>query len=311
MATSTLAWGGFFVFVLAMLILDLKLFKSGDEKSSFKKAVIWSCVWVGVALLFNLGVYFWKGSEKALEFLAGYLIEKSLSVDNIFVFILLFEYFCIPTRYQHRVLFLGILGALIMRLVFIVVGIQLLAMFHWLIYIFGAFLVLTGIKMCLKKEGEANPGKNVFVKLAKKIFPVSDELDGEKFFVRKSTGLFATPLFLALIAIESSDVIFAVDSVPAVLAVSQDAFIVYTSNVFAILGLRAIYLVLANVINKFCYLKLGVSAILVFIGAKMIISSFYKIPVGWALVVIFGILTASIVASLLKSKKAQNCARCP
>jgi tellurite resistance protein TerC len=243
----------------------------------------------------------YTNGDAALAFLTGYLIEKSLSVDNIFVFILIFSFFAVPAAYQHRILFWGILGALIMRGTLIAVGVVLLKEFHWIIYIFGAFLIFTGIRMALHKDGEVQPDKNPVVRFFRKFMPVTEKFEDDKFFIRRAGKLFATPLFLVLLIIESTDLVFAVDSIPAIFAVTEDPFIVYTSNVFAILGLRALYFLLANVMDQFQYLKLGLSAVLTFVGIKMVIVDFYKIPVGISLAVVAGILTISIIASLLKA----------
>jgi tellurite resistance protein TerC len=260
-----------------------------------------------------LGIYlFWEklvpgssysNSQAALSFFTGYLIEKSLSVDNIFVFVLLFTFFAVPAAYQHRVLFWGIIGALLMRGALIAVGAALLKEFHWIIYVFGAFLIFTGIRMALHRNEEMHPERNPLIKLLRKIMPVTDTYEGDHFFIRRAGKLMATPLFLVLVLVESTDLIFAVDSIPAIFAVTQEPFIVYTSNVFAILGLRSLYFLLAGVVDKFYYLKLGLSVVLVFVGIKMTIIDFYKIPVGASLGVIATILTISIVASMIRAKK--------
>ena len=246
----------------------------------------------------------YSNREAALAFFTGYLIEKSLSVDNIFVFILIFSFFAVPAAYQHRVLFWGILGALVMRGALIAVGAALLKEFHWIIYIFGAFLIFTGIRMALHKDEEMHPDQNPVVRLFRKLMPVTQEYEGDKFFIRRAGTLMATPLFLVLLIVESTDLVFAVDSIPAIFAVTQEPFIVYTSNVFAILGLRALYFLLANVMDKFQYLKLGLSAVLTFVGIKMVIVDLYKIPVGISLGIIAGILTTSILASLWKAQNS-------
>lgn len=305
-------WVVFNLFVLAMLALDLGVFHRKSHKVSTKEALIWSIVWISLSLIFNLVIYlYWDrmmpnssytNSEAGLAFLTGYLIEKALSVDNIFVFVLIFTFFAVPDAYQHRVLFWGILGALVMRGVMIFAGVALLKQFHWIIYIFGAFLIFTGIRMAFHKDEELKPDQNPVVKLFRRLMPVTKNFEGDKFFIRRSGALMATPLFLVLLIVESTDLVFAVDSIPAIFAVTQEPFIVYTSNIFAILGLRALYFLLANVMDKFQYLKLGLSAVLTFVGMKMVIVDFYKIPVGVSLGVIAGILTVSIVASLWKTK---------
>lgn len=306
-------WVGFNVFVLLMLALDLGVFHRKAHEVSIKEAGIWSVIWISLAFLFNLGIYlFWEklvpgstytSSQAALSFFTGYLIEKSLSVDNIFVFVLLFTFFAVPAVYQHRVLFWGILGALIMRGALIAVGAALLKEFHWIIYVFGAFLIFTGIRMALHRNEEMHPEKNPLVKLLRKVMPVTDTYEGDRFFIRRAGKLMATPLFLVLVLVESTDLIFAVDSIPAIFAVTQEPFIVYTSNVFAILGLRSLYFLLAGVMDKFHYLKLGLSVILVFVGIKMTIIDLYKIPVGMSLGVIAGILAISVIASLLRASR--------
>jgi tellurite resistance protein TerC len=312
MDTPIWLWIGFNVFVLAMLALDLGVFHRKSHAVSGREALGWSIVWISLSLVFNAIIYFYwdqmapnsayTNREAALAFLTGYLIEKSLSVDNIFVFILIFSFFGVPAAYQHRVLFWGILGALIMRGTLIAVGAALLHEFHWIIYIFGAFLIFTGIRMAWNHDENVEPDKNPVVKFFRRFMPVTENFERDQFFVRRAGKLFATPLFLILLVVESTDLIFAVDSIPAIFAVTQDPFIVYTSNVFAILGLRALYFLLANVMDKFRYLKFGLSAVLIFIGVKMVIVDFYKIPVGVSLIVVASILTISILASLWKAK---------
>jgi tellurite resistance protein TerC len=296
-------WIAFLVFVFLMLALDLGVFHRKSHEVKIKEALLWSLVWILLALVFNYFVYLYMGKVKALEFLAGYLIEKSLSVDNLFVFLLLFGYFNVEPKYQHKVLFWGILGALIMRAVFIFAGVALLNSFHWLIYVFGAFLVFTGIKMLSPGDAKVEPEKNVLVRLFKKVFPVTKEMRGGNFFVRENSKLFATPLFVVLIVVEFTDLIFAVDSIPAILAISKDTFIIFTSNVFAILGLRALYFALAGITRYFFYLKYGLAIILAFVGLKMLVSGYYKFPVTWSLAVIFGILLLTIIASVIFPKK--------
>jgi len=295
-------WIGFNVFVLIMLALDLGVFHKKAHDVSIKEAVTWSAIWIFLALVFNIIIYFNFGQQKAFEFLTGYLIEKSLSVDNIFVFVLVFGYFQIPGKYQHKVLFWGIIGALVMRIIFIVAGVSLIQQFHWTIYIFGAFLVFTGIKMITQKDKKMEPEKNPVIKLARKIFNVTDTLQDDKFFIKSDGKKFVTPLFLVLILIEVTDLIFAVDSIPAILAITQDRFIVYTSNVFAILGLRSLYFALAHIVHRFVYLSYGLAVILMFVGLKMIAVDFYKIPVFISLIIIALILSTSILLSLLKTR---------
>jgi len=297
-------WVIFNIFVLGMLALDLLVFHRKAHAVSLREALSWSAVWIALALIFNVGIYYLWGSEKALEFLAGYLIEKSLSVDNIFVFIMIFSYFAVPAIYQHRILFWGILGALIMRAIFIAAGAALLSAFHWIIYIFGGFLIITGIKMFFAGEEKIEPEKNPAVLLLRRFMPITNEFHGQRFFVRIDQRLWATPLFVVLVVIETTDVIFAVDSIPAIFAITMDPFIVYTSNIFAILGLRALYFLLAGIMDMFRYLKVGLSFVLCFVGVKMMLVDFYKIPIGVSLGVVGGILAISILASLVKPKLA-------
>lgn len=299
MPDQILLWIGFNLFVLLMLALDLGVFHRKAHVVKTKEALLWSAVWIAMALLFNLGVYFWQGQKVALEFLTGYLIEKSLSVDNIFVFIMIFAYFGVPALYQHKVLFWGILGALVMRALFIASGVALIERFHWIIYVFGAFLILTGVKMAWQKDKEIHPEKNPLLRLFRRLMPVTDRYHGGAFFVKQAGGSFATPLFVVLLLVETTDLIFAVDSIPAILAITLDPFIVYTSNVFAILGLRSLYFALAGIMPLFHYLNYGLAAILAFVGAKMMLVDFYKIPIGISLGVVAAILLISVVASLL------------
>jgi tellurite resistance protein TerC len=299
MVIDVYVWAGFIAFVFLLLAIDLGIFHRKSHEVKIKEALIWSAVWISLALIFNFGVYVFLGEEKALEFLTGYLIEKSLSVDNLFVFIMLFTFFNVQPKYQHKVLFWGILGALIMRAIFIFAGVALISKFHWIIYIFGAFLIFTGIKMLFHKNEEIVPDKNPMVRLFKKFFPVSEQMHGSKFFVKINAKTVATPLFIVLLVVEFTDLIFAVDSIPAILAISNDTFIIFTSNVFAILGLRALYFALAGITKYFHYLKYGLSAILVFVGIKMVIVGFYKIPIVFSLLTILGILLLSVLASLV------------
>ncbi len=265
-----------------------------------------SAFWIALALLFNAGIYFQMGPDPALKFLTGYLVEKSLSVDNLFVFLLIFADFKVAPQYQHKSLFWGILGALVMRAIFIAAGVTLLNQFHWIIYVFGAFLVFTGIRMLTQKEKEMNHAENPVLKFFKRIMPVTTEFDGGHFFIRQAGKWVATPMFVVLLVVETTDVVFAVDSIPAILAISSDPFIVFTSNVFAILGLRALYFALSGVLNLFHYLSHGLSAILVFIGVKMLISHHVKLHAGIALGVIIGILAISIFFSLIKDARAKQ-----
>lgn len=295
-------WIVFLVFLVLMLVIDLGVFNKKSHTVSNKEALIWSAVWIALALIFNAGVYWFYGHGKALEFLTGYLLEKSLSVDNLFIFVVLFGYFNVPKQYQHKVLYWGIIGAIIMRGVLIVIGTALIVKFNWIIYIFGGFLVITGFKMAFSSDEKVKPDKNPVVKLFKKFFLIKPEFVQDKFFVKENLKLFATPLFIVLIIVESTDLIFAFDSIPAILAITQDPFIVFTSNAFAILGLRALYFVFANFVDKFRFLKYGLAIVLVYIGIKMLISGFYHIPTLFSLSFLVIVLTASVLASLTKKK---------
>ena len=297
---SPLMWAGFIAFVIAMLAIDLGVFHRKAHEVTMKEAAAWSVVWVGLAILFNLGLYQFVGPQLALEFTAGYLIEKALAVDNIFVFVIIFSAFAIPPQYQHRVLFWGVLGALIMRAIFILLGGALLAKFHWMIYVFGGILFVTGIKLLRQNHETFDPKANILVRAFRKLMPVTDELQGDKFLVRQAGKWVATPLMMALVAVEFTDLIFAVDSIPAIFAVTDDPFIVFTSNIFAILGLRSLYFLLAGMIHKFAYLKTGLAFVLLFVGAKMLLMGIYKIPIIASLGVIVLILGASIVVSILR-----------
>lgn len=291
-------WACFLGFVLVMLALDLGVFHRRSHEVKIKEALIWSAVWISLALFFNYGIYVFMGKEKAVEFLTGYIIEKSLSIDNLFVFIMLFTYFNVEAKYQHKILFWGILGALVMRAIFIFAGVALISKFHWIIYVFGAVLIYTGFKMLFHKDEKIEPDKNPLVRLFKKFFPVTEKAQGGKFFVKLEGKTFATPLFVVLLIVEFTDLIFAVDSIPAILAITNDTFIIFTSNVFAILGLRALYFALSGITKYFHYLKYGLSAILVFVGVKMTIVDFYKIPILYSLLVICSILVVSVLVSV-------------
>jgi tellurite resistance protein TerC len=298
-----LLWIGFNLFVLAMLALDLGVFHRKAHAVGMKEAATWSVVWISLALAFNVLIYLWRGPEVALQFFTGYLIEKSLSVDNIFVFVLIFSAFAVPAVYQHRVLFWGILGALVMRGALIAVGATLLKEFHWIIYLFGAFLIFTGVKMALHRHQEMHPERNPVVKLVRRIMPITDTYAGDHFWVRRAGKFMATPLLLVLMLVETTDLIFAVDSIPAIFAVTQDPFIVYTSNVFAILGLRSLYFLLAGVIDKFYYLKLGLAVVLTFVGVKMTLIDIYKVSTGISLGVIASILLVAVIASFVRARR--------
>jgi tellurite resistance protein TerC len=306
MDSQLFLWVIFNIFVLGILALDLLVLHRKAHAVSLREALAWSCAWVSLALVFCLGIYFFRGGEKALEFLTGYVIEWSLSVDNLFVFLVIFSYFAVPAIYQHRVLFWGILGALVLRAAFIATGTALLANFHWMIYVFGGFLIFTGIKLLCAGEEQIEPEKNPAVRLVRRFINITPTYEGQRFFIRKDAKLWATPLFLVLVVVETTDVIFAVDSIPAIFAITLDPFIVYTSNVFAILGLRALFFLLAGVMEMFRYLRVGLSFVLCFVGAKMLIADFYKIPIGISLGVVGGILVLSILASLLKQRKEEG-----
>ena len=300
------AWILFYALVIVMLYADLKLFgRKGQHEVSIKEALQMTFVWIFVSLLFCAGIWFYEGDNKAMEFLAGYLIEKSLSMDNLFVFLMLFSFFGVQRKYQHEVLFWGIFGALILRSIFIFAGAAMVQRFEWILGIFGAFLIYTGIKMFSHKDDESvDPSKNIFVKLFKKFFPVTDQMHEDKFFIIENGKRLATPLFIALLVIETTDVAFAVDSIPAVFSVSRDPFIVLTSNIFAILGLRALYFALAAIAKYFAYLKYGLGIILSFVGVKMLMEvfGFGKVPTGISLLIIFGVLVLSMGLSVILSR---------
>lgn len=304
-------WIGFAAFVLTMLALDLGVFRRRAHSVHFREALVWVGVWVALAMVFNAGIYLgWFGGYaaaergiKAKEFLAGYLLEESLSVDNIFVFLMLFTYFKVSPAFQHKVLFWGILGALVMRAAFIFAGVELIHRFHWMIYVFGGFLVITGVRMGMSSEKQIDPERNPVLRLFRRLMPVTDVYHESRFFVRIDHRLFATPLFVVLLLVETTDVIFAFDSIPAVIAVTHDPFIVYTSNVFAILGLRSLYFAVSGVMDLFHYLVYGLSLVLIFIGVKMLIADVYKIPIEYSLLAIAVVLVVSIVASLLRPRR--------
>jgi len=322
-------YAGFTLFVLLLLALDLGVFHRKAHEVSFKEAATWSVVWITLALLFNAGLYFyadWKFAQDprllaiqgfdpsanswrvALEFLTGYVVEKSLSVDNIFVFVMVFGYFAIPAKYQHRVLFYGIIGALIFRAVFISLGSQLMQ-YHFVIYIFGAFLIVTGIKMMLAPEKEIEPEKNLLIRLFKRLMPVTSDLRGQRFFLKENARIYTTPLFIALLFLELTDIIFAVDSVPAIFALTKEPLIVFTSNIFAILGLRALYFMLAGAVDKFHLLKYGLSVVLMFVGLKMVwLNDWFggKFPISWSLGFILGVIAVSVFASLMFPKNEES-----
>ena len=286
-----------------MLALDLFVFEKPADELKFRQALILSLAWLGMAAGFAVLLYFWRGRDSALEFTAGYLVELSLSIDNLFVFLLVFRYFRVSTEVQHKVLFWGIVGALIMRGVFIVIGIELIQRFHWVIFAFGAFLIYSGIQLLREEEAGVQPEKNTLLRILRRWLPVTEQYEGAKFFVRRER-LYATPLLVVLIVIETTDLLFATDSIPAVLAITLKAFIVYTSNVFAVLGLRSLFFVLAGMIEIFHYLHYGLAIVLMFIGAKMLVSDYYQISTELAIGVVAGVLSLSILASVLVPKRA-------
>ena len=296
-------WVGFTLFILVMLGLDLGVFHRRAHVVGLREAAIWSAVWITMALLFNAGVYLWIGSEEGLAFLTGYVIEKSLSVDNVFVWLVIFSYFAVPPQYQHRVLFWGILGAMVLRGIFIAAGVTLLNQFEWVIYLFGAFLLYTGFKLAFRKEEQVQPERNPVLRLARRFFPVTSDYHGQRFFLRQHGRWIATPLLMVLVVVEATDLVFAVDSIPAILAVTRDPFIVWTSNVFAILGLRALFFLVAGILRYFRYLNVGLALVLCFVGAKMLISDVYHVPTTVSLGAIAGILGTTMLASYLVTRR--------
>jgi tellurite resistance protein TerC len=305
-------WVGFNAFIVGMLAIDLGVFHRGVREVSLKEAAIWSAVWVALALGFNYGIYRYMGKQAGMEFLAGYLLEKALSVDNIFVIVLIFSYFQVPSQYQHRVLFWGVFGALVMRAAMIGMGAYLIHQFSWVLYLFGAFLIWTGYRMARQDDRAIEPKNNPAIRLVRRLIPVTDTFHGSRFFVRDETGpetnsrRMATPLFVVLVLVETTDLIFAVDSIPAVFAVTRDPFLVYSSNAFAVLGLRTLYFLLSGVIGKFRHLKYGLSVVLIFVGAKMLLADVLSIPTGVSLGIIASVLLISIVTSLLFPTQADS-----
>ena len=297
---TPLLWIGFIAFVLGMLALDLGVFNRKPHEISWKEAASWSCVWIALALVFNVGVYYMFGADHALEFTAGYLIEKALAVDNIFVFMVIFRAFAVPAKEQHRVLYWGVLGALVMRAIFIFAGGAMLQRFHWTMYVFGGLLVVTGVRLLFDKHDPEHADNNKVLRIVTRILPATREYHGDNFTIVKDGKRYATPLLVALVAVEVSDLIFAVDSIPAIFAVTTDPFLVFTSNIFAIMGLRSLYFLLAGVVDKFVYLKPALAVVLFFVGVKMLIVDLYKLPIVASLCVIIGILAAAIVASMIK-----------
>lgn len=305
MDASIWLWAGVIGFIVIMLLIDLLIFQREAHEVSMSEAIKWSCFWVFCGLAFGGIIFLIGGSKPAGEYMAGYLIEKSLSIDNIFIFALILSYFAVPLKYQHRVLFFGVLGALVLRAIFIVLGSAILENFAWAIYFFGALLVVTGLKLAVQKETEVHPERNLILRLVRRISPMTSDYRGEAFVVKEAGKWIATPLLAVLIVIETTDVVFAIDSIPAIFAITQDTFIVFTSNAFAILGLRALYFVFAGAMGRFVYLKIGLAVILVFVGIKMLISDLYHIPIGLSLGFIALALTVSIVASLRATREVK------
>ncbi len=302
-ANETLLYAVFLAFILSMLAIDLGVFNRRAHVVTLKEAIFWSVVWTVLALLFNLGIYYYAGTTPALEFFTGYLVERALSFDNIFVFVLIFSYFGVPPRYHHRALFWGVIGALLTRAIFIGTGAALIARFEWVLYLFGIVLVVSGWKMMTEKNVEVHPDKNIFIRAARTVFPVATGYESGRFFLRKEGVLHCTSLFLVLLTIESTDIVFAVDSIPAVFGVTKDPFIVFSSNIFAILGLRATYFLLAGVMETFHYLSYGLSLVLIFIGLKMLLADFVHIPIGTSLGIVLVVLTLAVIASLVRRRR--------
>jgi tellurite resistance protein TerC len=300
---ETLLFVGLTLFILLMLALDLGVFNRTPHRVTMKEAAIWTSVWVSLAMIFNLGVWYFAGPETALQFLTGYIIEESLSVDNIFVFVMIFSYFGVPAEYQHRVLFWGVLGAIIMRSLFIAAGAALIARFDWIFYVFGIILLISGWKMMKSKGVEVHPDNNLLVRLARRIFPVETGYASPAFFVRKNGKLHVTTLFIVLIAVETTDIVFAVDSIPAIFGITRDPFIVYSSNLFAIMGLRSLYFLLAGIMGSFYYLSHGLAFVLIFIGFKMLLAGVLHIPIGISLTVVLGTIALSILFSIRHKRR--------
>ena len=303
MSSQVLWWVAFGIIVFVLLVLDLKVFHRKSRVITLKESLLWTAFWVGLALLFNLGIYLWRGHESALQFLTCYLIEESLSVDNLFVFLMVFSYFAVPPAYQHKALFWGIIGAIVMRLAFIVAGVTLLERFDWVFYIFGAFLIITAFRMAFQKDKEIDPGKNPVLRLFRRFVPVTSGYENDRFFVKRAGRYIATPLFIVVLVVETTDVVFALDSIPAALGITLDPFIVYTANIFAILGLRSLYFALAGVMRLFHYLHYGLVVVLIFVGVKMLIADFYKMPIEIALGTVVGVLLISVIASIIWPRK--------
>jgi len=304
--TSPLLYVFFTAAIIALLLVDLGLFQRKERDIKIKEALGWSAVWITLALLFNVGLFFWHGKEASLQFLTGYLIELTLSVDNLFVFVLIFMYFKVPTQYQHKVLFWGIIGAQVMRGLLIGLGVALIWKFHWILYLFGIFLVFTGVKMGFQKEAaEISPERNVLVRIFRKFMPITAGYHGSRFFVKLDGRRYATLLFVVVLVVETTDLLFALDSIPAIFAITTDPFIVYTSNIFAILGLRSLYFALAGLMNLFHYLKIGLAVVLTFVGTKMLLAEVFPIPIMLTLLVVGGVILLSVLASLIWPKREE------
>jgi len=302
--TSPLLYVFFTAAIIALLLVDLGLFQRKERDIKIKEALGWSAVWITLALLFNVGLFFWHGKEASLQFLTGYLIELTLSVDNLFVFVLIFMYFKVPTQYQHKVLFWGIIGAQVMRGLLIGLGVTLILKFHWILYVFGMFLVFTGIKMGFQDEAaEISPERNILVRVFRKFMPITAGYHGSRFFVKLDGRRYATLLFVVVLVVETTDLVFALDSIPAIFAITTDPFIIYTSNIFAILGLRSLYFALAGLMNLFHYLKIGLAVVLSFVGTKMLLAEVFPIPIMLTLLVVGGVILLSILASWIWPKR--------
>ena len=297
------AWLVFGAIILVLLVLDLKVFHRKSGVITIKQSLLWTAFWISLALLFNIGIWLWHGGKPALNFLTCYLIEESLSVDNLFVFLMVFSFFAVPAAYQHKVLFWGIIGAIVLRLAFIEAGATLLENFDWVFYIFGAFLIIAALRMAFQKEKEMHPEKNPILKLLRKFVGVTDNYEGDRFFIKRFGKYVATPLFIVVVVIETTDLVFAMDSIPAAFSITTDKFIVYTANIFAILGLRSLYFALAGIMPLFHYLKYGLVVVLMFVGVKMLLAQHYEIPTGIALGVVVGVLVIAVAASIIRNRR--------
>ena len=301
------AWLVFGAIILVLLVLDLKVFHRKSSVITIKQSLLWTAFWISLALVFDLGILLWRGSGPSLNFLTCYLIEESLSVDNLFVFLMVFSFFAVPVAYQHKVLFWGIIGAIVLRLAFIEAGATLLENFDWVFYIFGAFLIIAALRMAFQKEKDIHPEKNPVLRIMRKFMGVTEGYEGDRFFVKRFSRYVATPLFITVIVIETTDLVFALDSIPAAFSITLDKFIIYTANIFAILGLRSLYFALAGIMPLFHYLKYGLVIVLMFVGVKMLLAQHYEIPTGIALSVVVGVLVIAVIASIIRNrKKAAN-----